>query len=79
MKRMFLALLGCISGILGLLVIPTLLYNLAGLFKIQDGAEGPKWELTLVVLACVGLISAAFFLSYRLLRLAAASRQDLSN
>jgi hypothetical protein len=53
-------------------VVPTLLYNLAGLFKIQDGADGPMWEMTLVVLDCLGLLSGAFFLSYPLFRSAAA-------
>jgi len=77
MKRMFLALLASVSGLLGLVMVPTLVYNLAGLFKIQDAADGPIWETTLVVLTCLGLISAAFSLSYRLLRLAAASRNDL--
>lgn len=41
------------------------------LAKIQDGAEGPQWELMLVVFACLGLITGAFFLSYRVFRSAA--------
>jgi hypothetical protein len=66
MKRIGSALFASVSGLFGLVMVPTLLYNLAGLFKIQDGADGPMWEMTLVVLACLGLVSGAFFLSYRL-------------
>ena len=74
MKRITVALLASVSGLLGLVMVPTLLYNVAGLFKIQDGADGPTWEMMLVALACLGLIFGAFFLSYRLFRSAAAYR-----
>jgi cytochrome bd-type quinol oxidase subunit 2 len=74
LKRIIVALLASVSGLLGLVTVPTLLYNFAGLFKIQDGADGPMWEMMLVVLACLGLIFGAFFLSYRLFRSAAAYR-----
>jgi len=73
MKRTILALCATFSGLLGLLLVPTLLYNLAALFKIQDGADGPMWETTLVVLACLGLVSGAIFLSYSLFRLVAST------
>jgi hypothetical protein len=73
MRRTILALFAAVSGLLGLLSIPTLFYNLAGLFNSPDGADGPKWETMLVVLACLGLIFGAIFLAYRLFRSAAAS------
>jgi formate hydrogenlyase subunit 3/multisubunit Na+/H+ antiporter MnhD subunit len=74
LKRIFAALVASVSGLLGLVMVLTLLYNVAGLFKIQDGADGPMWEMVLVVLACFGLIFGAFFLSYRLFRSASAYR-----
>jgi hypothetical protein len=77
MRRIFLALLACVSGLLGLGVVPTLLYNLVGLFKIQDGADGPMWETLLIFLACLGFLSGAFFLSYRLFRSVAVERNDV--
>ena len=61
MKRIIVALLASVSGLLGLVMVPTLLYNVAGLFKIQDGADGRMWEMMLVVLACLGLILGLSF------------------
>ncbi|HEY6307849.1 MAG TPA: hypothetical protein VI488_15460 [Candidatus Angelobacter sp.] len=76
MKRIASALLATVSGLLGLLLIPTVLYNVAGLLEIQDGADGPKWMNALVLVACIALVSGAFFLSFRLFRSLAAPRAD---
>jgi hypothetical protein len=73
MKSILLALLGGVSALLGLAVVPTLFYNLAGLFKMQDGADGTMWETGAVVVACLGVVFGAFFLSYRLFRSATAA------
>jgi len=73
MKRVAMALGGVVLALLGVLIIPNLFYNLAGFFGIQDGADGPKWVCALFVMGCTALASAAFFLSTRLLRLAATS------
>ena len=78
MKRTVVALCAVVSGAFGLLLIPTALYNLAGLFNIQDGADGSKWVMVLVVLACLGLIFSAIFLAYRLFRSVATSTASSS-
>jgi hypothetical protein len=77
MKRTILALLAIASGLCGLLLVPSFLYNLAGLFNLQNAASGPKWETALAMVALTALAFGAFFCSYRLFRsVAAASHND---
>jgi len=66
MKSTILALFAVVSGLLGLLLALNSLYNLAGLFNIQDAASGPKWETTLATVALAALTFGTFFLAYRL-------------
>lgn len=69
LKKAMFVILGIIFGLSGLLLIPTLLYDICGLSGGQDCADGPRWALVIIILACTVLIGGAFFLSFRLFRL----------
>ena len=71
MKKTLLRVSGVIAILLGLLPIPSLLYNTCGLAGIQDCADGPKWETALVLLLCLGILAGFVFLSRYLFRLSA--------
>jgi hypothetical protein len=73
MKRISLALLAAVFGILALPLLPNVFYNLAGFLNLQDGASGPKWETALAMVAFALLAFGSLFFSYRLFRLVAAS------
>jgi hypothetical protein len=73
MKRLGFAVTGALCGIVGIAIVPSFLYNLAGLFNVRDAADGPKWETASVVLGLTAVASLAFLAAYRLLRPAAMS------
>jgi hypothetical protein len=77
LRKVAFALLGIFLGVVGIVVIPTMLYNLCGLFNLQDCADGPKWVNALIVVVCVAIAGGGFFLSYRSFRRIAAT-QDTS-
>lgn len=71
MRKFAIRTLGIASGVGGLAVVPTLLFNICGLVGLDSGcAEGPAWVSGLIVLICASLSVGAFYLSYRLFRLA---------
>jgi len=75
MRKFFICVLGIISGLAGLTIVPTLLFNLCGFTHLdRDCADGPAWTNGLTVLGCAAWIAGAFYLSYRLFRLAASSQ-----
>lgn len=64
MKEPILKATAILCGLVGLLLIPTLFYNVCGIAGLQDCADGPKWVNALVIITVVGL----FVLSYWLFR-----------
>lgn len=73
MKKLALRVIGALCGMLGIALVPSFLYSLAGLFNVRDGADGPKWETSLVALGLAAVISLAFLAVYRLIRRATTS------
>jgi len=73
LKRAPFALFGTVSALLALLLVPSLLYDILGLFNVQDAADGPKWALIFVVVVFAALVFGGFFLAHRLFQLAARS------
>ena len=68
MKKVVLVCFAFLAGILGLLAVLNVFYNVAGLFHVQDAASGSTWELILATLLLLSLSSGAFYLCYWLLR-----------
>ena len=61
MRKFIIRILGIVSGLGGLAVIPTLLYNFCGLTDLDsDCADGPAWVNGLTVLICILLMAGAF-------------------
>jgi hypothetical protein len=72
LRKIAYVLLGILSGVVGIVVIPTMLYHLCGVFNVQDCADGPKWVNALIVVVCAAMTCGGFFLAYRLFRRVAA-------
>jgi hypothetical protein len=70
LKGIIRGLLAIASTLFGLAAVVNLLYNLCGLLGVQDCASGPAWESALVAVVCAVLAFGAFYLSYRLVRVA---------
>jgi len=68
MKTAFCLLFGTLSGLLGLVALVNLFYNLDGFAGGQDGASGSKIEAGLAVLLFASLTFGAFWLCYYLWR-----------
>ena len=68
MKKSFLVCFAILAGLLGLVALVNLLYNVAGLFHVQDAAGGSPWELIFAVLLFLALAVGACYLCYWLLR-----------
>jgi hypothetical protein len=68
MKKVVLICFAILAGLFGLLAVVNVFYNVAGLFHVQDAANGSTWELTLATLLLLSLASGAFSLCYWLLR-----------
>ena len=68
MKKVVLVCFAILAGLLGLVALVNLLYNAAGLFHVQDAADGSTWELILATLLLLSLTLGAFYLCYWLLR-----------
>jgi uncharacterized membrane protein len=76
MKRLVLICFVILAGLLGLVALVNLLYNVAGLFHVQDAADGPTWELMVVVLIYFSLMLGSFYFCYRMLRCVYLLRQS---
>jgi hypothetical protein len=68
-------LMGVLCGLVVLMMLPQLFYNACGLTGSRDCADGPRWVLTLNVLASVATIVGGAFLSYRLFRGASGKKE----
>jgi hypothetical protein len=68
MKKLLTQALGVIAGLCGLMVVPTLLYNLCGFVHPNSDCGDGNMEGGLIVLICVCLIAGAFYLPYVLFR-----------
>jgi hypothetical protein len=65
-----------LAGLLGLVALVNLLYNVAGLFHVQDAADGPTWELIVAVLIYSSLMLGPLYFCYRMLRRVHMLRQS---
>jgi hypothetical protein len=54
MKKMILKTFAVVVALVGLLLVPTLLYNLCGIAGMQDCADGPKWISSLIIVGIIG-------------------------
>jgi hypothetical protein len=70
MKKLAFLVTAIAMGAVGLYAIPNAFYQIAGVFNLQDAAEGPAWQLLLGFLVSVGVSAAAFYASYILFRAA---------
>lgn len=68
MKKVVFLCLAMLSGSVGLVALVNLLYNIAGLFRIQDAADGPKWELIVAIGIFFTLTLVATYFCYRMIR-----------
>ena len=66
MRKVFFVVLGVVSVLLAIWIIPTLVYNACGLVGMKDCSDGPRWESGLVLLLCAVLIAGLSYLSYRM-------------
>ena len=68
MKRILSIGLGALFLLLGLAVVPSLLYNLCGIARVPDCSDAPRWESALVSVFLIAFIGMAFIASLRRLR-----------
>jgi hypothetical protein len=69
MRKVFFVVLGVVSVLLAICIIPTLVCKACGLAGMKDCSDGSRWESGLVLLLCAALISGLSYLSYRMFRL----------
>jgi hypothetical protein len=66
MKKTLCGLFGTLSGLLGLVALLNVFYNLDGVGGIREAASGSRTETALAVLLFAAVTFAAFWLSYSL-------------
>jgi len=64
-KKTILKTSAAVAALGGLLLLPTLLYNLCGIAGMQDCADGPKWISSLIIVGIIGLFVVSYWLFQR--------------
>jgi cytosine/uracil/thiamine/allantoin permease len=65
MKKKILKTSAVVVALIGLLLLPTLLYNLCGIAGMQDCADVPKWISSLIIVGIIGLFVLSYWLFQR--------------
>jgi hypothetical protein len=68
MKKVILKTSAVLAALIGLVLLPTLLYNLCWLAGMQDCADGPRWISALIIVGIVGLFVLSYWLFQRVAR-----------